>query len=131
MTELVALFSALLKTYPNLMRQLNDETSTDLTRMIVQTHAELSRGNRIAAPESFSSCVKQDVPQEDWQLAIRCMRVWGPTSEMDFEFTADEEVERITIELLWMSALITELQQRELDEPPIQQPAFDPVGPVQ
>jgi hypothetical protein len=130
-TELVALFSGMLKTYPTLLKPLTERSSVDLTRLILQTHEELSRGNRIRTPESFFTCVQEDVPEEEWQIAVHCTRTWGPTSEMDPDLTTDDEVERITMELLWMSALITELQQRELDENQPSELAFEPLGLVQ
>ena len=113
MTELVAFFSALLKTYPNLMGPLNGHSSEDLTRLVIQTHDELSQGRPINTPERFLSCVREDVPEDEWRLAIHCTRTWGPTSDFDPDLTEDSEVERMTMELLWLSALITELQRRE------------------
>jgi hypothetical protein len=130
-TELVTLFSAMLKTYPTLMKPLTEQSSTDLTRLILETHEELSKGKRINTPDLFFSCVKEDVPEEDWKLAVHCTRTWGPTSDMEPDLTADDEIERMTMELLWMSAMITELQQRELGETQPPQLSFDPVGPVQ
>ena len=131
MTELVALFSAMLKTYPTLMKPLTEHSSIDLTRLIVRTHEELDRGVLISTPESFLTCVKEDIPEEDWQLAIHCTRTWGPTSDSDPDLTEDSEMERMTMELLWMSAMITELQQRDFDEPHYQEPMFESIGPVQ
>ena len=131
MTELVALFSAMLKTYPTLMRPLRDRTSKDLTHLLVRTHEDLNSGKPINTPDSFFSLVKKDIPADDWQLAVHCTRTWGPTSDSDPDLTEDEEMERMTMELLWMSAMITELQQRDPDEvqpPPL---SFQPVGPVQ
>jgi hypothetical protein len=130
-TELVALFSAMLKTYPTLMKPLHDHSSMDLTRLIVQTHEELEQGKPIYTPESFLACVREDVPEDDWRLAVHCMRSWGPTSDMEPDLTEDSEMERMTVELLWMSAMITELQERELDQPSPQQQMFEPVGLVQ
>ena len=113
MTELVAFFSALLKTYPNLMGPLNSHSSEDLTHLVIQTHEELSQGRPINTPERFLSCVREDVPEDEWRLAIHCTRTWGPTSDFDPDLTEDSEMERMTMGLLWLSALITELQRRE------------------
>lgn len=113
MTELVALFTALLKTYPTLMESLTERSSSDLTHLILQTHDDLSRGEPVSTPDSFFSSVKKDVPEEDWRLAVHCTRTWGPTSNFDPDFTEDADIERMTMELLWMSAMITELQQRD------------------
>ena len=63
--------------------------------------------------------MKEDVPEEDWRLAVHCTRTWGPTPDFDPALTEDAEMERMTMELLWMSAMITELQERELDGPRI------------
>lgn len=131
MTELVALFSAMLKTYPTLMNPLRDRSSTDLTHLIVRTHKDLSQGKPMRTPESFFSLVKKDVPEEDWRLAVHCTRTWGPTSDSDPDLTEDEEIERTTLGFLWMSAMITELEQRDPDEvqpPPL---SFEPIGAVQ
>jgi hypothetical protein len=121
----------MLKTYPTLMKPLTDQSSMELTRLIVQTYDELSRGNRISAPDSFFSCVEEDVPEDVWQLAVRCMRTWVLSSDVDPDLPVDEEMERMTLELLWMSAMITELQHRGLNEPQPPQSALEPVGPVQ
>lgn len=113
------------------MNSLAEHSSTDLTRLIVRTHDELSRGVPITTPEGFLSCVKDAVTEEDWQLVVRCTRTWGPTFSIAPDLTEDDAMERLTMELLWMSAMITELQQRELDETQPAQLTIEPVGPVQ
>jgi len=129
-TELVALFSALLKTYPTLMKSLTECSSADLTHLILQTHDELSRGKPVRTPDSFFSCVKKDVPEEDWRWAVHCTRTWGPASSLDPDPTEDAEVERMTMELLWMSAMITELQQRNPETSQSSEMIFDVPGRV-
>lgn len=95
------------------MRPLNHHSSEDLTRLVIQTHDELSRGRPINTPSLFLSCVKEWVPDDEWRLAVHCTRTWGPTSDSDPDLTDEREMERMTLGLLWLSALITEMQSRE------------------
>jgi hypothetical protein len=57
--------------------------------------------------------VKEDIPQEEWTVALSCMRTWGPVSTSDDNPWTEEKLEKLTTEFLWLSALITELEKRE------------------
>jgi len=114
-TELVALFAGLLKTYPELMESLVRYSWTDLTQLIIYTHSELSRGEPISTPEYFISRVRETVPEEEWELAVHCTMTRPPASDLDPALVSEVEMERMTMALLWITAMITELQRRELD----------------
>lgn len=109
------------------MNSLTEQSSLDLAQLIVKTHDELSRGKPISTPENFLVRVREEVSEDDWKLAIRCTRSWGTDCERETDQETDDEMERMALELLWMSAMITELQQRDHS----QEPMFESTGLVQ
>jgi hypothetical protein len=112
-TELVKFFSTLLKLYPGVMESVAHRSSADLTDLIIRTYEDLSRGCPICAPEVFSSRVKEDIPKDEWTLALNCMRTLGPVSTSGDDPFEERNLEKLTTELLWLSAMITELERRE------------------
>lgn len=103
----------LIAVHPYLPRFAHHLSIQDLAQLTSFVHDDSSSGKPVRPPTEFILAVKQVVPEKDWTQLYELLEKWNDGSEAtSHPRLSGNELECLTLGLLWETLLITECERR-------------------
>ena len=103
----------LIAVHPYLPRLAHNLSTQDLAQLTSFVHNDSSSGKPVRPPTEFMLAVKQVVSKKEWMLLYELLEKWTNGSEApSHPRLSGNELEYLTLGLLWETLLITECERR-------------------
>ncbi len=103
----------LIAVHPYLPRFAHNLSTQDLAQLTSFVHNDSSSGKPVRPPTEFILAVKQVVFKKEWMLLYELLEKWTNGSEVpSHPRLSGNELEYLTLGLLWETLLITECERR-------------------
>ena len=103
----------LIALHPYLPRFAHNLSTQDLAQLTSFVHNDSSSGKPVRPPTEFILAVKQVVFKKEWMLLYELLEKWTNGSEVpSHPRLSGNELEYLTLGLLWETLLITECERR-------------------
>jgi len=103
----------LIAVHPYLPRFAHNLSTQDLAQLTSLVHNDSSSGKPVRPPTEFILAVKQVVFKKEWMLLYELLEKWTNGSEVpSHPRLSGNELEYLTLGLLWETLLITECERR-------------------
>ncbi len=103
----------LIAVHPYLPRFTHNLSTQDLAQLTSFVHNDSSSGKPVRPPTEFILAVKQVVSKKEWMLLYELLEKWNHGSEApSHPRLSGNELEYLTLGLLWETLLITECERR-------------------
>ncbi len=103
----------LIAVHPYLPRFADNLSTQDLAQLTFFVHDDSSSGKPVRPPTEFILAVKQVVAKKEWLLLFELLEKWNHGSEAPIHpRLSKNELEYLTLGLLWETLLITECERR-------------------
>ncbi len=103
----------LIAVHPYLPRLAHNLSTQDLAQLTSFVHNDSSSGKPVRPPTEFILAVKQVVFKKEWMLLYELLEKWTNGSEVpSHPLLSGNELEYLTLGLLWETLLITECERR-------------------
>jgi hypothetical protein len=103
----------LIAVHPYLPRFAHNLSTQDLAQLTSFVHNDSSSGKPVRPPTEFILAVKQVVFKKEWMLLYELLEKWTNGSEVpSHPRLSGNELEYLTLGLLWETLLVTECERR-------------------